>query len=886
MRPTTSAVSHQLRTLQPYMLHVAENRETLKSLESVWDVLNLLGQLSGTTTEMSGTKAAFAALSAGLLNNLARSTLEKRVQELCAPSQVAIDVLVRNLYERTADIGFLALDDALRAFAASGARTKAEHAAMVVRLQAYVARYSVYRDVILLSPSGEVLARLASRPEVAVSRDPLLRQVLESSAPYTEAAVRSDLFPGESRNLFYAVRVQDEQGAVLGALFLCFDFENEMKRIFASLQRRGDWSVITLLDEAGVVIASSDASQVAPGAVVDVAPGDGHLMRFAGRKYLASRRLPQGFQGYMGPGWSALVLVPLDAAFEEDDDNGGEEAAGGAMAAGAGAAGAPAGGALLGAALADGSAFPVELQRIPSQAEAIQRELSRSVWNANIRQGQSGQAALNPAFSRVLLAEIVRTGTRMKEVFTRSIGKLQAMAVAAHLDDCRFHAALAIDILDRNLYERANDCRWWALDPLLCGLLAQPDSQQEAMSARLRAINDLYTVYDSLLLFDAQGVVVAVSRPHAAHWLGRRLDAQWRQQALSLRDPERYVVSEFVADDLYGARPTWIHATALQASDGSVAGGIAVVFDSAPQLAAMLEAALPPKVAHACALFIDAAGSVIASSDARWQPGGRIALPAGLLAEAAAAAAGVARLVLLDGQVMAVGVRASSGYREYQGSAGAAGQAALALVCVPLGAWPEHAAEPGSEAAATRAATLAESKAQPQLLPQPQPNSPAGDDAERLEIASFHVGNYLLGVAASSVVEAIPFGGCVQLPNASPAVCGATIYQGATMLIYDLQRALGVASRAQRDGMLTVVLADANGHRFGVLVERLGGIPVVPVADIAPVNHVFAGITPVLASIVKSADADGQMLMLLAVEHMAAVLCNAPMAERGICAMP
>jgi chemotaxis signal transduction protein len=777
--------------------------------------------------------------------------------------------LVRNLFERTADIGFLATDHALRSFAAATERSEAARAAMAARLQAYVARYSVYRDVILLSPSGEVLARLPGRPDVALCRDPLLREVLDSTAPYTEAAVRSDLFPDESRNLFYAVRVQNEAGAVLGALFLCFDFEYEVKRIFASLQRRGDWSVITLLDDAGMVIASSDSSQVAPGSVVDAAPGDGHLMRYAGRKYLASRRMAQGFQGYMGPGWSALVLVPLDAAFEEDEE-GGEDAD-------AAASQDPAGGAaLLAAVLADGSAFPPELQRIPPQAEAIQRELSRSVWNANIRQGQARQGAAglaagpahNPAFSRVLLGEIVRTGTRMKEVFTRSIGKLQAMAVAAHLDDCRFHAALAIDILDRNLYERSNDCRWWALDPLLCGLLAQPqpDSQREAMSARLRAINDLYTVYDSLLLFDAEGMVVAVSRPHAEQWLGRRLDAPWRQQAVALRDAERYAVSEFVADDLYGGRPTWIYATPLQDGGGRVAGGIAVVFDSAPQLAAILEAARPPKVGQACTLFVDAGGGVIASSDPRWLPGSRIGVPPDLLAEAVATASGAARLVLLDGQVMAVGARASSGYREYRGSAGAEGQAALALVCVPLGAWNGGAAVAGQQAASASAPAMSAS--------QPQP----ADGAERLEIASFHVGSYLLGVAASSVVEAIPFGGCVQLPNAAPTVCGAAIYQGATMLIYDLQRALGVVSSVPRADMLTVVLADANGKRFGVLVERLGDIPVVPVADIAPVNHVFVGITPVLASIVKSADAEGQMLTLLSVEHMAAVLRDAPLA--------
>jgi chemotaxis signal transduction protein len=837
------------------MRHVTENRETLKSLESVWDVLNLLGQLSGTTTEMGGTKAAFAALSTSLLDSLAHTTLDKRVQELCAPAQVAIDILVRNLFERTADIGFLAIDDALRDFAASAHRSEAERAAMAARLQAYVARYSVYRDVILVAPSGAVLARLPGQPEVAQIHDPLLAQVLASDAPYTEAAVRSDLFPAESRNLFYAVRVQSAEGAVLGALFLCFDFEYEVKRIFASLQRRGDWSVITLLDDGGMVIASSDTSQVAPGAVVDVAPGDGQLMRFAGRRYLASRRAAQGFQGYMGPGWSALVLVPLDSAFEDDEDDDDEAAANGEGAE------------LLRAVLADGSAFPPELQRIPPQAEAIQRELSRSVWNANIRQGQTRQAALNPAFSRVLLAEIVRTGTRMKEVFTRSIGKLQTMAVAAHLDDCRFHAALAIDMLDRNLYERSNDCRWWALDPLLCAMLQQPD-QQDAMSARLRAINELYTVYDSLLLFDAHGVVVAASRPHAAEWIGRRLDAPWQQQALALRDAERYVVSEFVADDLYAGRPTWVYATSMHGADGRHAGGIAVVFDSAPQLAAMLEAARPPKVAGACALFVDAAGQVIASTDARWTAGAAIALPPDLLAETIASPAGAARLVVLDGQVMAVGARASTGYREYKGSAGAAGQVAIALICVPLGAYTDSAVD------APRQPALAMSAAQPA----------AAGDSEQLEIASFHVGNYLLGVPASAVIEALPFGGCVQLPNASPAICGATIYQGNTMLIYDLQQALGVTGGGRRENMLTVVLADANGKRFGVLVERLGEIPVVPLADIAPVNHVFVGITPVLASIVKSADAEGQMLTLLAVEHMAAVLRDAPAVEQALLA--
>ena len=842
MLSTPSEVSQKLRRLLPDMRHVTENRETLKSLESVWDVLNLLGQLSGTTTEMGDTKAAFSSRTGNLLQQLTLTTFNKRVQEITAPAQVAIDILVRNLFERTADIGFLAMDDTLRAFASAALRgAPADREAMAARLQAYVRKYSVYRDVILVAPSGEVLARLPGRPQVRAIRDPLLAEVLASDAPYTEATVCSELFPEESRNLFYATRVRDANGVVLGALFLCFDFENEVERIFKGLQRAGDWSVITLLDHEGRVIASSDPYQIMPGAVLQAPFGDGHLMRFAGASYLSARHAAQGFQGYMGPpGWSALVLVPLEMAFEglaleEHGDAAAED--------------------LVRAVLRSGAAFSPELKAIPSQADSIQRELNRSVWNANIRQGRSSHAAMNPAFSKVLLGEIVRTGMRMKDVFTRSIRELQTMVVNSQLDDCHFLAALAMDILDRNLYERAADCRWWALDPVLRGLLEDgaAENRSALLSERLASINDLYTVYDSLLLFDADGVVVAASRAHAAQWIGQVLDAPWRAAVPGLQE-ESYAVSEFAADALYGGRPSYVYSAALRSDDGRAIGGIAIVFDSAVQIPAMLSAALPA-TPGAFALFVDADNNLVASTDARHAPGEKLALPASL--RAAAADGGTAQLVVMEGEVLAVGAHASSGYREYRGTEGRAGQQLLALVCVPLGAASDEveADKAGAPAATANAA-------------------PAGAavQGETVDIASFYVGHYLLGVPSVSVVEAIPFGGLVRLPNASEKLCGAMVYQGGTMLIYDLHKALGVASRMAREDMITVVLRGADGRHFGVLVERLGDIPVVPVDDIAAVSSVFVGITPVLASVVKSSGQNGQMLTLLAVEHMADIL--------------
>lgn len=521
-------VDNGLRPLLPHMPLVEEYRESLQTLQAVWDNLNLLGQMSGTTKEMTRTRESFANLTNSLLNNLARRTLARQIQDISGKAQVAIDILVRNLFERTADIGFLAIDQPVRHYAGQAARGEADDpATMTGRFRDYVAKYSVYRDVILLSPRGEVLARLDHRRNIPVSQAPFLQEALNTDAPFVESYAPLDLFPGEPPVLIYAYRVQDPVSGPLGVLCLCFDFPDEMRRIFSDLARAGDWSVITLLDAEQQVIASSDPYLVPVGAAFSVPPGDGHILRFAGRSYLASRRATQGYQGYFGPGWSALVLVPLEHAFALEEEHLDQQAEIPRE--------------LFAAVLRDGKVFPPELQDIPRQAEAIQQELERSVWNGNVRQSAASNASLNPAFSKILLWEISRTGLRMKDVFARSIGNLQTTVVSSLLDDCRFLASLAIDIMDRNLYERANDCRWWALDPVLANLLGQPTAdRQAALGTRLAGINDLYTVYDNLVLFDSQRRIVAVSRPppertdrrHHRRALGRGRPATDRPPAL------------------------------------------------------------------------------------------------------------------------------------------------------------------------------------------------------------------------------------------------------------------------------------------------------------------------------------------------------------------
>jgi chemotaxis signal transduction protein len=841
-------VEDGLVNLLPHMQLVEAYRESLQNLQAVWDNLNLLGHLSATTTDMGSTRAAFSGLTSSLLNSLANRTLARRVQDISAKAQVTIDILVRNLFERTADIGFLATDDRIREYVLHrDVLALGEAESLSRRFKEYIEKYSVYFDVVLLSPQGEILERILPVDGIQRCTDPFVHEALTTAAPYVESYDHSSLFAHRSPTLIYSYRVNDTTGRPVAVLCLCFNLPDEMQRIFNGLERGDDWSVIALLDGKLSVIASSEPYLIPLGARLNAAHADGALMRFAGRNFLVSRRTTHGYQGYMGPGWSALVLVPIEYAFGSDEV---QSLALDKLDA-----------SLYAAILNSDCTFSPALKSIPLQAEAIQRELERSVWNGNIRQSSANQANSNPSFSKILLSEISATGLRMKDVFSQSIGKLQKTVISSILDDCRFLARLAIDIMDRNLYERANDCRWWALDPLFCQQLARPegDDRAEIVSRRLGEINDLYTVYENLLVFDVDQRVVGVSRGQYAGLVGTTLNTEWAHATLALKSSDRYVVSDFCPTPLYVGRPSYIYGAALLDGSGNAVGGIGIVFDSKVQFAAMLQDSLPPESPQAFGLFVDALGRVLASTDERYVVGTDFDLPADLLATASQPE-GESRLIVLGNQVLAVGARQSSGYREYKGSADPYRNDVTAIVIVPMGEISE------SELAATNP----ESSGSMALAS----NFHVGVNqlVNGVEIATFHVGDHWLGLHVRDVVEAVELKGYVRIPNAPVQIFGSMIYQSVAIPLYNLRTALGVKGAESSAETQVVLIESDSGKRFGLLVDRLGDISEVALDSIEPAENIFVGMTPLLASIVKSVSGKGKMLTLLSVASVVSLL--------------
>ena len=770
----------------------------LQDLQSVWDSLTLLGQLSGGGTDMSESRRAFGELAVSLINQLGREALKKSLQEMGSKAQVAINILVRNLFERTADIGFLASDEDIRAFLRDPQDATDRDtvlAALRKRFGAYIGKYSVYSDIVVLDRDGNIQARFDDAAPNAASGDPFIRTAIETTAGYVESFGESDLIADRKRSLIYSFRVTDNGGAVLGVLCLCFRFEHEAELIFSNLIGSDDWTVVTILDQDGIVIASSDPFHVPVGAKLSpVLDAEYRVVRFGATEYLAASRAAQPYQGYGGPRWYGHVMVPIQHVFNSDASHMLESIEPG----------------VRDGIIHTSELFTDEIRTIPSKAEHIQRELNRSVWSGNVSRGASSESG-TAIFSKILLKEISGVGAKTKDVFEGAIADLHETVVASLLHDNQCHAALAIDIMDRNLYERANDCRWWALTSAFSDLLsrAQLASQDvEAIGAILRSINALYTVYTNLIIFDRGGKIVAAANSTGCDPVGR-LTEEWVARVLSLRNEQDYAVSSFVPGPLHPGGPTYIYGAAIRApQQRQVVGGIAIVFDSGPQFAAMLTDALPRDGSGAIkqgafALFVEPNGRIIACSDDHFRPGDTLAIDATFLR----VAPGHSGVAVLDGTYYAVGAKASSGYREYKSSSDLYRNDVIALVFAQLCKVGKHVSKVPIRNVAIRSDRMR-----------------AG---AKVDIATFFVGGRIFAARASEIVEAVDFAGLVPLPFMPSGMTGCLMYLGAPLPVFDLLSVLEPSADGaprERATAQVVIMKTSSDARFGLMVDGLGEI--------------------------------------------------------------
>ena len=196
----------------------------------------------------------------------------------------------------------------------------------------------------------------------------------------------------------------------------------------------------------------------------------------------------------------------------------------------------------------------------------------------------------------------------------------------------------AIEIIDRNLYERSCDVRWWATDAAVVDVLqadhpTDPERRRgaahnESLSAhatkRLRVILNSYTVYMDLWIANSHGTVIANGRPdlypgvvgsNVAH-------TEWFRAGMATKSGDDFAASDVAPEPLLGGKHSAVYTTAVR--EGGMAtsktiGVLGIFFDWGPQADAVVKGIRltdDEKPRTRC-LLLNAKGRVIAASDGK-----------------------------------------------------------------------------------------------------------------------------------------------------------------------------------------------------------------------------------------------------------------------------
>ena len=721
------------KELYPLIKHIEDvdkYKDELGQLSTSWDMFALLGKLGDINIDIGKTKENFLNLTSTLLNHLSEQEVKKVTQEMKFKAQVAIDILIRNLFERTADIGFLATDDDIRNFIQNYVSKYNEDSVILrnniqKRFKEYVAKYSVYFDIVLLDSHGKVLVRLNDDIKTEKTELSFVNKVLNSDEDYIETFGFHDFIPQYKKSLVYSSKVTKtnmKNSDTLGVLCLCFKFTDEMNGIFNNLIDTKNKECITILDEDGIVIASSDKDHIKLGAKLPIILNEEFkLISFAGRDYIAKTCETNGYQGFNGLKWYGHIMLPLEYAFLSNELNTFtiDES-------------------IINAMMENEQHFSKELKDVFYKSQTIQDNLTRVIWNGNI--AQSKLNSVNREFSKSLLNEIGITGKKANS----SLENLNQTIITSILKDSEFLSSLAIDIMDRNLYERANDCRWWALNSYFRDALddySTLDDKKDEISEILKYINDLYTVYTNLIVFDKDGKVIAVSNRNEHFSLGRVLTQDWVSKTLMLKDTSKYCVSKFEKTNLYDNESTYIYSSAIRSfkNEAIITGGIAIVFDSKPQFNAMLEETLPKniegeKIPGVFALFTNKDKQIISSTNEDFEVDSYLNIEDSFFTLKNAQS--LSKIIELDGKYYAIAVKCSTGYREYKSRVDDYKNDVLCFVFIYIGSINCH--------------TFLQKNPSKFLNTSKTKFTPTS-----VELATFYLGKKLLAINAKNVIESI-----------------------------------------------------------------------------------------------------------------------------------
>jgi hypothetical protein len=229
--------------------------------------------------------------------------------------------------------------------------------------------------------------------------------------------------------------------------------------------------------------------------------------------------------------------------------------------------------------------FTQALDKTVGRIDEVNEATKILALNAMIEAARAGdQGAAFHVIAREMKDLATKTSDIAGDVATKTKADVEQIGLqlrGARLCDL---ARMNVDLIDRNLYERTCDVRWWATDSSVVeALTRQEPNAFDYASQRMGVILGAYTVYLDLVLCDPDGRIVANGRPEKYASRGASVGGEaWFQAAMATLSGEGFGFQSAHRSSLVEHAPALIYSAAVREGgriDGQIVGALGVIFD-------------------------------------------------------------------------------------------------------------------------------------------------------------------------------------------------------------------------------------------------------------------------------------------------------------------
>ena len=547
------------------------------------------------------------------------------------------------------------------------------------RLEAINRSYTLYRDLLLCDNAGNVIAtsNRANRERIqglCVADEEWFKKAIattDGNQYYAQNLMQSKAEQQDS--LIYTTAIRKESsitGEVIGALGIFFDFQGEAQIILNDQMERDQENGIAdgwfafFTNNDGKILASTDEYLLEPGTRAqlprrhrDMPSGEtcSSYLVVGGRDSAVFSAKTDGYLDYQGLGWYSHLAVLKNTIFADQSNkvtlnvNINE--------------------------LMDSQITPDINKKTYKHVQKDKRTLQLISTNGILfatELGARGQA-LGPVFE-----QITKTGDFATRCMETLLHEMAIEELALNFRTLQTFSYQAIDLIDRNLFERAADIRWWATDRYFWEALMKtsPENAHRACE-RLKVINNNYTMYRNLILANAKGEIIACSNSAQLQRLQsiNVADQEWFINGIQTQQSDEFAVQDVQHSDLEKHKDTsLIYAGGVRSEGkhrGEAIGVLGVAFDWDTEASKMLHCCLPKNrdgnyISGSAAFYTDCHNVIIETTDkTEFSVGKTIALPEHCIhLEAGKSASG---FLLHNDRKYIIGSSCTKGYREYSG---------------------------------------------------------------------------------------------------------------------------------------------------------------------------------------------------------------------------